>query len=169
VYFGLPSISAAPKTNTTDSKTRCSWLLGPTYFLGRIEFYIQICQCLIAKIDDLLSTQTIHVMFVLGPFYCWNYQISNLSRYQTYDIINHENLSLIKEQDYPNLLGPLDLSTIPQLTVMEDKILFAINARAQVIDPDSLISETHRDNTMVLINTADIRGNSKAILTGERK
>ena len=108
-------------------------------------------------------------MFALGPFYCWNFQISNLSRYQTYDIINHENLSLIKEQDYPNLLGPLDLSSISHLAVTEEKILFAINAKAQRIDPDSSLYGPRRDNSMVLINTADIRGNSKAILTGESK
>jgi hypothetical protein len=105
IYFGTPSTSG--RAQHSDQR----WRLGPTYL-----------------IEDLLTPNVIHSIFAMGPSYHFNFQSGQFSRHQTYEVICHENLTLIKEQDHTSPLGPLDLTTA-SITIPEDKILLSLNAR----------------------------------------
>ncbi len=56
------------------------WRLGPLYLT-----------------EEILTAEAISTVYFLGPNYCANFQSSSFDTYQTYEIINAENIRLLSK------------------------------------------------------------------------
>ncbi|EGC32207.1 hypothetical protein DICPUDRAFT_155867 [Dictyostelium purpureum] len=85
------------------------WRIGPFYVL-----------------DESLGSKHINTIYFLGPNYASNFK-GRFSPYQTYEIINSANLTAIKDLDYGDALGPLNLAKI-SMQIDENRIMVGLCA-----------------------------------------
>eukprot|EP01133_Synstelium_polycarpum_P015508 gene15508-18419_t len=85
------------------------WRVGPFYLM-----------------EEALSSKHINTIYFLGPNYSANFR-GRFSPYQTYEIINHANLTAIRELDYGDQLGPLNLAKVA-MHIDEARILVGLCA-----------------------------------------
>ncbi|EFA78057.1 BEACH domain-containing protein [Heterostelium album PN500] len=85
------------------------WRIGPFYLT-----------------EEPMSSKHINTIYFLGPNYSANFK-GRFSPYQTYEIINHQNLTAIKELDYGDQLGPLNLVKL-SMQIDESHIIIGLCA-----------------------------------------
>eukprot|EP01132_Coremiostelium_polycephalum_P005552 gene5552-6914_t len=77
-------------------------------------------------IEESLSSKYINIIYFLGPNYCSNFK-GRFSPYQTYEIVNSQNLTAIRDLDYGDQLGPLNLQKV-SMSIDENRIVIGLNA-----------------------------------------
>ncbi|KAF2070943.1 hypothetical protein CYY_007734 [Polysphondylium violaceum] len=90
------------------------WRIGPFYLL-----------------EESLSAKHINTIYFLGPNYVGNFK-GRFSPYQTYEIVNSQNLLAIKDLDYGDQLGPLNLAKV-SMSIDENRIVVGLCASNKII------------------------------------
>ncbi|KAK5575935.1 hypothetical protein RB653_007070 [Dictyostelium firmibasis] len=82
-------------------------------------------------LEDSLGAKHINTIYFLGPNYASNFK-GRFSPYQTYEIVNSANLNAIKDLDYGDQLGPLNLAKV-SMQIDENKIVVGLCASNKLI------------------------------------